>query len=101
MRYLDLVSTRCEVFTHLIGDHHGPVMAACAPESDGQIALSFPDVMRQQINQKIRDPLYKLAGLRERANITRHRRVSAGQLFESWNVVRVRQKTDVEHQIAV
>src|SRR6185437_1063042 len=76
-------------------------MAAGAAERNREIALPFAYIVRQQINQKLRNPVNELPGLREGAYVTRHSRVPPRQLFKFRNVVRVRQKSHVENQIAV
>ena len=76
-------------------------MAAGAAEGDGQIALAFADVVRQQIDQQLRDAVDEFDGLRKRPDVARHAGVAAGQLLELRNVVRVGQKADVEDQVAI
>ncbi len=46
-----LGQTLLDVFT----DHHGAVLAAGAPKCNGQIALSFANIVRNQIDEQIRD----------------------------------------------
>jgi hypothetical protein len=41
------------------------MLAASASEGDGQVAFSFSDVMRQQVNQQFRNPFYEFPGLGE------------------------------------
>src|SRR4051794_21251865 len=77
------------------------MLAPGAPESDRQIAFSFPDVMRQQVYQQVGNSLNELNCLWETANVLRHPRVRAGQMLEAWDVVRIGQEPHVEHQVAI
>src|SRR6266403_2953762 len=76
-------------------------MAARAAECDGEIALPFPNIVRQKIDQQVGNPLDELSCLRERADITRDLRIAAGQLLESRDVVGIGKEPDVEHQVAI
>ena len=54
-----------QMFAHLFGNHDGTVLAASAAEGDGQVALPFMNVVRQQVHQKIGDARDELLSLRE------------------------------------
>src|SRR5690242_630682 len=77
------------------------MMAARASKTDGQIALALSDVMRDEVDQQVRDAFDELLRLRERADITRHAGVPARQMLKLRDVIRIRQKADVENQVAV
>ena len=47
MHDLDPVASFSQTLADLFADHYGAMLAAGAAERDGQIAFSFPDVMRQ------------------------------------------------------
>src|SRR5581483_5297832 len=70
-------------------------------EADCQVTLALPDVVRQQIDQQLRDPLDEFAGLGEGADISRDARMASCKFLESRNVVGVRKKANVENQIAI
>ena len=53
MHNFQAVSGFVQALSYLIGDHHRTVLAAGAAETDGEIALAFVDVVRQQVNQQI------------------------------------------------
>src|SRR5580658_11200420 len=76
-------------------------MSAGAAERDGEIALAFANVVRDQVNQQLRDAIDKLAGLRKRPDIAHHAGIPARQILELRNVVGIRQEADVEDQVAV
>src|SRR5215469_7192733 len=96
-----LITRGGKILPDLIGDHHGPVMAARAAEADSEIALAFVNVVRQKVIQQIRDAGDELAGLRERPDVFRDGRILPRQLFEFRDVIRVRKEPHVEHQVAV
>ena len=48
-----------------VSHHDGAVMPAGAAERNRQVALSFLDIVRQQVDEKLRDPLDKLDRLWE------------------------------------
>jgi len=67
-----------KVFANFFGDHDLTGLAACATKGDGQIALAFVDVMRQQVDEQIGDARDELAGLRKRADVLGDARIAAG-----------------------
>src|SRR5215470_11618324 len=101
MRHLGLVARIDQILANLRRYHYRPVLPAGAAERDRQVALAFADIMRQQINQKVGDAVHKLDRLRERPDISSYRRIAACQMFKPRNVIRVREKPDIEDQIAV
>ena len=101
MGHLDLEAGFLQIVSDRVGDHNGTVMPPRAPERDRQIALALANVVRQQINQKLGDVIDEFYGLWKAPDVSRYRRVSAGQVFEPGYVVRVRQEADVKNQVAV
>jgi len=79
----------------------GTMPSARAPERDGQVALSFADVMRNQEAKEAFDPFQELAGLRERANVTGDATVLARERPEFWNEMRIWKKAHVENEIGI
>src|SRR6266850_1719254 len=101
MIYLGPVARSAEALMNLLGDHHRAMMAARASEGDREIAFAFPDVVRQQINQQVRDALDKLDSLRERPDIARYLGIASGELLERRNVIGIGQEPDIENQVAI
>src|SRR5579864_7417882 len=58
-----------QMFSDLLRDHDGTVLATSATECDGQIAFAFMNVMRQQVNEQIGDARDEFSSLRERADV--------------------------------
>src|SRR5262245_56132897 len=77
------------------------MLAACTTEADGQITLSLPHIVRQQINQKVRDTIDELLGLMEGAEVRGHSRVPCRQRTALRDEVRIGKKSYVEAQIFV
>ena len=103
--------SRCTTFTRypalpkmladFLGDHDGTVLAAGAAECDGQIALAFVNVMRQQVDEQIGDARDEFARLRERTNVFGQARIAPGQRPELGNEMRIGQKAHIEDQVGV
>jgi pimeloyl-ACP methyl ester carboxylesterase len=67
MQRLDLVAGFVESFGELFGHHHAAVLAAGASEGDGQVALAFFDVMREQVEHELGTRLRNSHRLRKSA----------------------------------
>ena len=65
---------------------HAPEITAKSPETSLEKALFAVD---------------ELTGLRERPNVARHAWMTPAQILELGDIVRIRQKTDVENKVAV
>ena len=76
-------------------------MISRAAERDGEIALTFADVVRKQIDQELRDAVDTLQRLGKAADVARHPRVAAAQLLKLRDVIRIGQETHVKDQVAV
>src|ERR1700676_2550803 len=72
VRFLHAISCFGQSLANLTRDQDAAMVAARASERNGQVALAFRDVMRQQVDQKRRDALDKLLSLRKRPDVTRH-----------------------------
>src|SRR5208282_6489836 len=79
----------------------GPVPPSRASERDGQIALSFPDVMRDQIREQVLDPAKEFAGLWKGTDVASDATVLAAERAEAQDEVRVRQKPHVENKVRI
>src|SRR5262252_1561269 len=69
VRHFHPISRFLQPLGHVFGNHYGPVLAAGAAESNRQIAFAFVNVMRQEVNEQIRDALDEPGGLRKRADV--------------------------------
>ena len=65
MHDLHPVSRFVQALADLLRDHDRTMLAAGAAKADGQIALAFVDVVRQEIDQKIGNPQNKFLRLRK------------------------------------
>src|ERR1035438_3886421 len=68
-------------------DHNRTMMASGAAEGDGEIAFAFANVVRNQVDQQLRDEFDELHRLREGSDVARHSGVTAGELFEFRNEI--------------
>src|SRR5947209_14403954 len=72
-----------------------------AAKADGEIALAFANVVRQQIDEQLRDAFNEFAALRERTHILCNLGMATGKGPQLRHEVRIRQKADVEEQVAI
>src|SRR5450432_3078600 len=101
MHYFHPVSRLAQVFGHVFRNHDGAVLAAGAAESDRQIAFPFPNVVRQKVDQQIRDALNELLGLGKRANVFRDFLVTPGELTELRHKVGIGQEANIEYEVGI
>src|SRR5260370_31051228 len=101
MRLFRGVTGFCKMFANLAGDHDAAVMSAGGPERYREIAFSFGDIVRQKIDQQIRDARDELQRLRKRPDVARDAGMFTGEMLESRNIIRIRKKAYIEHQIAI
>src|SRR5690348_15350987 len=92
VRYLDPISRLAQTLANIFGDHDRAVLAAGAADGDGQVALAFVDVVRQQIYQQVGDALQKFRGLRKRPNIACHPGMTTSQRAKFRHEVRIGQE---------
>src|SRR5437763_1468411 len=59
------------------------------------------DVVRKEIDQKIRDALNEFRRLRKRANVLRHFGMASSKRTKFRHKMRIRQEADVEDQVSV
>src|ERR1035438_8710365 len=101
MDHLYVVPRFGQPFLDLFGNQYRAVLASGAAERDGEVALAFANVMRDQVNQQLRNPRDKFLGLREGQDVARHLRVAPGERTELRNKVGIGQEAHVEHQVGV
>src|SRR5712692_8030126 len=99
MHYLDFVGSLAQPLADLFGDHHRAMLPARTSEADGQIALPFPDIMRQQVHQQIRNPADEFLRLRKRPDVLRNPRMPSSQRPELRHKMRIRKEAHIEYQI--
>ncbi len=75
--------------------------AARATDADGEVALAFGGVVRDQVEQQVRHSADELVGLRKGADVVDHRLIVAGHLGAVGQIVWVRQEANVEDEIGV
>src|SRR6185312_16080818 len=101
VRFLYAETGGSQPFADFTRDQHAAVVPPGAAERYRQVALALRDIVRQQIDQQLRDTLDELGGLRERTNVAGHARMLAAKVLEGRNVVGIGQKPHVEHQVAL
>src|SRR5262249_21659512 len=101
MRATRTESRTADALANLVGDQHAAVMSARATERDRKITLPLFDIVRQEIDEQIRDAFDEFPSLRKRPDVARHARVAARKLLERGYVVRIRKKPHVENQVAI
>src|SRR5579859_3940891 len=79
----------------------GAMLASSAAKANGQIALAFAHIMRDQIDQQRGDAVNKFLCLWERPNILRDLRMSSGIRAKRWDEVWIRQKAHIKQQISI
>ena len=55
VRYLHAIPCVAKAFADLLGDHDRAVLSAGTSEGDREVALTFMDVMRDQVDKQIGD----------------------------------------------
>src|ERR1035438_6379374 len=65
VRHLGVVPGLGQIARDLVRHHHRAVVAAGAAKGDGQVTLAFADIVRQQVNQQVRNAAGELHRLRE------------------------------------
>src|SRR6266851_3249881 len=101
MDHLHPISRLPQVSADVSGNNDRTMLSPSATETNGQVALAFMDVVRQQVNQQIGDALDEFLGLGERADILRHARVASCQRAKLWHKVRVGQEPHVKDEVGI
>src|SRR5579884_3625186 len=76
-------------------------MPTGAPERNREVALALADVVRQQVNQQRGNSFDEFARLREGSYVPGHFRMLTRVLLELRNVIRIREESNIEDEIAV
>src|SRR5262245_59804861 len=101
MTYLRPIARRLQFPGDISSDHHRTMLSAGASERDCEVTLTFPNIMRKQIDQEIRNSIDELDRLRERPDIFCDLWISAGEVLKSGNVVRIGKKSYIEYKITI
>jgi hypothetical protein len=98
---LHAISSLLQPFGDVFSDHHRAVLPAGASERNCQIAFALVNVMRQKINQKLRNSLYKFGSLRKRADVFCDFWMQAREWSEFRDEVRIWKKSNIEYKIGI
>src|SRR3954465_5397180 len=89
-----LVSGFLQVLSDVLRDHHRAMLSAGAAEADRQVALPFIHVMRQKIDQQLRDALDELARLGKGLHVADNLGMASGERAKFRNEVRIGKEAD-------
>src|ERR1700689_4204432 len=78
-----------------------PMPPAGAPQRNRQIAFSFLNVVRNQVQQQAFDSAQELARLRKRTNVARHTRIFPAERSQTRHKVRIGKEAHVEHEVRI
>src|SRR6266853_4232927 len=101
MHNLGRVPPAVQRLVHRFRQHHRTMTPPGASKCDRQVALPFPDIVRNQIRQQALDTSQELSGLRKGADITGDARVAPGKLAQLGNEMWIRKKTHVEDEVGI
>src|SRR5215467_10298758 len=77
------------------------MLSPCAAERDGQITLSFANVMRNQVGQQALDAAQKFAGLWKRADVLTDFWIRSVVRTQTWNEMWVGEKAHIKDQVCI
>src|SRR5215467_3277345 len=98
---LHFVSCLAQPVADVLRDHHRTMLTSRTPERDRQVALSFMDVVRQQIDQQLRNARDEFLRLRKRSYIARHLGIASRKRPELRDKMRIGKKANVKYQVGV
>src|SRR5947209_9239558 len=98
---LDSVTCLAQVLAHILGDHDRAMLSSGAAERNRQIAFAFANVVRQQVNQEIRNAVNEFGGLRKGTDVAGDAGIFAGKRAELGHEVRIGQEADIEDEVGV
>src|SRR6267378_4074531 len=101
MHDLGRVPAAVQRLVHRFRQHDRTMAPPGASKGDRQVALPFPDIVRNQIGQQALDAPQELSGLRKGADITGDARVAPRKLAQFGNEMRIRQKTHVKDEVGI
>src|SRR5689334_22924951 len=80
-------------------DHDGAMPSAGASDGDGEIALAFGDVIRRDVADVFLEPVHELPGRRVLFHEPRDGPIAPGARAEGRDEMRIRETSDIEHEI--
>src|SRR5207244_5616640 len=89
-----------EAFAELFGEDDAAVAAAGAADRDGEIALSFRAILRNQESEHRFEAREEFLCLRSLEDPLRHARIGSGMRLEALDEIGIRQEANVEDQVA-
>src|ERR1700674_88653 len=101
MLNLHSVSRLVQALADFFRNHYGTVLSTGAAAADGEIALAFVNIVRQQIDQQIGNAPDEFLRLRNRPDVFGYARIAAGERPELRHEVRVGQKAYIEDQVGL
>src|SRR6476646_8626932 len=101
MDNLNRIARTGQQLLYFFRNKHGAVLASGTAKSDGQIALAFTYIVRQQINQERRNAVDELLRLGKRTDILRHLRMTSRIGPKRRNEMWIRQETHIKQQISI
>jgi len=96
-----LIAGFLQALGHFFGHHYAAVLAAGAAEGYGEVALTFLDIVREQVEHEVGDLCQEFLGLGEFADKGGDFGVLPGELAELWDEVGVGEEADVEYHVGV
>src|SRR5205814_5988767 len=80
---------------------YGPVAAACAADGNCDVGLAFPLIFRKKkIDKNLNSP-EKFTRQRVRLHVLDNVRIGSGESFQLRHEIRIREETNIEHQIRI
>jgi len=101
MEGFDLIAGVIEFGSNLLDHHDAAMLSASAADGDGEVAFSFLDIVREQVEEKVGNTAQELASLGKGTHIVGDGGVEPGKLAELGHVVGIGQKPDVEDHIGI
>src|SRR5215470_3987219 len=101
MHHFHFISTLPQSLPDVFGNHDRAMLPSGAAETDRQIALSLANVMREEVDEEIRDATDEFLRLRKRPDVLGDTRMPSCQRPELGYKVRIGQEANVEHQVSV
>src|SRR5262245_33394008 len=84
-----------------VGNEDRAMAPASASDGDRDVGFAFLLVFRKQEVDELINVVQKLSRRLVRVHVFDDSSVGSGMRFQMWDKIRIRQKTDVEHQVGV
>src|SRR5690242_5415694 len=80
---------------------NGAMLASGTAKCNGQVTLSLTHIMREQVNQQLRNAMNEFLRLRKGADVLGYARVSPGKWPELRDKMRVGKKANVKDEVGI